>query len=314
MIRLPWRRATSPEAPQTAVPTEPVPDGELRVLTASQVIEHTRTARLIDALNVKLGFPARLVETGVLPVVHAYAEFAQMLPASTAREPTTPGGLFVHGIEAAGIALDYRRGQILPKGAPPEVIGEQAHRWTYAVLIATLLHEVDEPLTALRVQMRRTATALEPWWPVMGALTTCCALSYRWGTAPDSASELRGKLPLLLFDRFVPTPIVEWLAADTALVRELLRHLSREAAGRGDALHDLAVRAHAQAAGRALASASLNGADGACHETPPSAAKTDARRQVPERRPARTEAPVPDEFLEPVEDPEMASPPRRKAR
>jgi len=311
-MRFPWRRAKPQEAAPASAPSPTVPEGELSVLTAAQVIERTRAGALIDALRVKLGFPARLFETGVLPVVHAYAEFAQMLPASNARDPVAPGGLFVHGIEAAALALDFRRGQILPKGAAPEVIGEQLHRWTYAVLIAALLHEVDAPLAVLRVEMRKSGSALEPWLPLMGALTTCCALTYCWEQTQADAEELRGKLPLLLFDRFVPTAMVEWLAGDAVLVRDLLRHLAGEGAGRGDALTELAVRAHTQAAGRAPTPRVPDRSAAAQASVPPAA--TESRRGASQRGPKNPQTPADDDFLEAVEEPEAERLPKRKAR
>lgn len=40
-------------------------------------------------------------------------------------------------------ALDYRRGQILPRNTPPETLGALAHRWTYAMFAAALLRDLD---------------------------------------------------------------------------------------------------------------------------------------------------------------------------
>jgi len=56
-------------------------------------------------------------------------------------------------------ALDHRRGQILPRNAPPEILGALAHRWTYAVFAAALLRDVGEGQSDDRVRM------FERWVP-----------------------------------------------------------------------------------------------------------------------------------------------------
>lgn len=106
------------------------------------ILECTGTAGRIDAIRIKLGFPAELFERAVYPVIKAYGESVQLLPASESHHLADSGGLFAHSIEVAGLAFDYRCAQILPPGAAPEAIGEQAHRWTYAVFVAGLLHGV----------------------------------------------------------------------------------------------------------------------------------------------------------------------------
>jgi hypothetical protein len=57
------------------------------------------------------------------------------------------------------MALDHRRGQILPRNAPPEILGALAHRWTYAVFAAALLRDVGGGPSDDRVRM------FERWVP-----------------------------------------------------------------------------------------------------------------------------------------------------
>lgn len=146
-------------AGQPAVPAA-VPEGELPVLTSDVLIERTGTKLLVDVLRTKLGFPPEMFDGAVRPVIAAFAEFVQLLPASESHHHADPGGLFTHTVEVVNLALDLRRGQILPRGAPPEAIGEQAHRWTYAVFVSALLHEVGKPIADLRVVIRKGARAI----------------------------------------------------------------------------------------------------------------------------------------------------------
>ena len=231
-----------------------VPEGELPVLSPDMLIERTGTKSLVDALRTKLGFPPEVFDGTVRPVIARFAEFVQLLPASESHHHAQPGGLFTHAVEVINLALDLRRGQILPRGAPPEAIGEQAHRWTYAVFVAALLHGVGKPIADLRVVMRKGPAACEPWSPLAGSMLARGATSYRVEfTEPVSRhDELHRTLPVVLFNRFVPEAILGWLSTDCALVRELLSHLAGDTAAEKGVLHELVSRADVESVRRNL--------------------------------------------------------------
>ncbi|MBE0624601.1 MAG: TraI domain-containing protein [Burkholderiales bacterium] len=117
-------------------------DAEVSVLGFREFIERTRSASLIERLRIRLGFPREVFERAVRPVIEGYAQFVQLPSASESRQPGNSDELFTRALEVASRALDYRRGQILPRGAAPEEIGAQAHRWTYAVFVAALLCDI----------------------------------------------------------------------------------------------------------------------------------------------------------------------------
>ncbi len=125
---------------QSVRESAPRTESDWPLIELPALVERTRSATLIDLLRVKLGFPREVFERAVHPVVERYAQFAQLRPAPEPQRHAHPGGLFVRGLELGSRALDYRRGQILPRGAAPEVIGAHAHRWTYAVFLAALVH------------------------------------------------------------------------------------------------------------------------------------------------------------------------------
>ncbi|MBI4294449.1 MAG: TraI domain-containing protein [Betaproteobacteria bacterium] len=254
-------RVIEPPAGQHAVPANPSDrqlEEDLPVLTADMLIERTGTKPLVDVLRTKLGFPAEVFDGTVRPVIAAFAEFVQLLPASESHHHAKPGGLFVHSVEVVNLALDLRRGQILPRGASPEAIGEQAHRWTYAVFVAALLHDVDRAIADLRVVMRKGAAGSEAWSPLGGSMLACGATSYRveFTERVSRRYELHGKVPVLLFNRVVPESILEWLYAEGALVRELPSQLAGDEAGDDGALHQLVCRADAESVRRDLLSGS----------------------------------------------------------
>ena len=228
--------------------------GELPVLGFDGLTERTGTRPVVDALRAKLGFPPEMYDAAVRPVIDAFAEFVQLLPASESHHHAEPGGLFTHTIEVASFALDYRRGQVLPKGAPPEAIGEQAHRWTYAIFIAALLHDVGKPIADLRIQLRKGPSVKEPWSPLAGSMAACGATSYRVEFVPRESRqyELHGKLSVLLLNRFVPASILGWCSADDGLMRELLSYLAGEKAAQEGVLYRLVSRADSESVRRNL--------------------------------------------------------------
>jgi len=156
-----------------------------------------------------MGWPREVFEPVVRPVIAGYAAFVHGLPATESQQEAHSGARsgtrFTHALQVGSRALDFRRGRILPRGAPPEVIGAQAHRWTYAVFVAALLH--------------------------------------------DTRHE---RLAAQLLNRFVPPLVLEWLAADPALMRELVAFLSGDDSASTGVVSELVRRAAGQSQDRDL--------------------------------------------------------------
>jgi hypothetical protein len=160
---------------------------------------------LVDLIRIKMGFPSEVFEPVVRPVIEGYAAYLHGLPATESRPQAATGARFTHALQVGSRALDFRRGQILPRGAAPEVIGAQAHRWTYAVFVAALLHD----------------------------------------TRHEGLAEQ-------LLNRFVPPLVLEWLAADPVLMRELVTFLSGDDSAPTGAISELVQRAAGQSPSRDL--------------------------------------------------------------
>lgn len=151
------------------------------------IIDRAGLAHLIVLLRIKMGFPADVFDHAVRPLIDGYAEFVQLLPVAESRRYGEPGGQLYRAMAMALRALDHRRGHILPRGAPPEIIGAQAHRWTYAVFAAALLRDAVES-----------------------------------ASPQESAGEFDGKAAVQVFERCVPPIILIWLQEDAGLMAELL--------------------------------------------------------------------------------------------
>ena len=119
---------------------------ERPALTAKEVVERSGVANLMVLVRVRMGFPPETFALAAQPLIERYAEYVQLESVPGSLRYGGPGGRLHRALAIALRALDHRRGQILPRNAPPETLGALAHRWTYAVLAAALLREVgSEP-------------------------------------------------------------------------------------------------------------------------------------------------------------------------
>jgi hypothetical protein len=229
--------------PARLEPTEEV-SGALPVLHYGSIVERTASRPLVELLRIKLGMPREVFDSAVRPVIEAYAQYVQLLPAVPARQAMPPF-LFVSSLTTVLRALDYRRGQILPRGAPPEVIGAQMHRWTYAVFIAALLCEIDEAVNGLAVTMWCRDGGAVRWMPTSGDMHASGALRYRVEGLKDAATATQspGNLALLVLDRIVPPSVIAWLTAEPESMAALRGFLAGDDAGGSGAIASIVKRA-----------------------------------------------------------------------
>jgi len=153
---------------------------ERPALCAQAIIDRSGAVNLIVLLRVRMGFPAESFALAARPLIDGYAEFVQLRPVPGSSRYGGPGGQLQRGLVIALRALDHRRGQILPRNAPPEILGALAHRWTYAVFAAALLRDVGSEPSA------DAARRFEGWVP---------GLIQRWlGEDAALVAELRAVL------------------------------------------------------------------------------------------------------------------------
>jgi hypothetical protein len=132
---------------------------ERPALCAQAIIDRSGAANLIVLLRVRMGFPAESFALAARPLIDGYAEFVRLRPIPGSSRYDGPGGQLQRGLVTALRALDHRRGQILPRNAPPEILGALAHRWTYAVFAAALLRDAG------RAQSDDSMRMFERWVP-----------------------------------------------------------------------------------------------------------------------------------------------------
>lgn len=153
---------------------------ERLALTAKEVMERSGVANLVVLVRVRMGFPPETFALAAQPLIERYAEYVQLESVSGSLRYDGPGGRLHRALAIVLRALDHRRGQILPRNAPPETLGALAHRWTYAVFAAALLRDVGSEPSA------DAARRFEGWVP---------GLIQRWlGEDAALVAELRAVL------------------------------------------------------------------------------------------------------------------------
>jgi len=218
--------------------------GDLPVLDYVSLVERTQSNPLIELLRIKLGMPREVFDCAVRPVIEGYAQYVQLLPAVPSRQ-ARPSWLLVDALTRVLRALDCRRGQILPRGAPPEVIGAQMHRWTYAVFIAALLCDIDGAMNELKVTIWGRDGSQVRWMPSTGAMQASGAQRYRVECLERAATATNptGSLALLLMDRIVPPAVFAWLTAEPEPMGELRGFLAGDGTTGSGAIASIVMRA-----------------------------------------------------------------------
>lgn len=134
-------------------------ESEWPALSAQAIVDRSGATNLIVLLRVRMGFPAESFALAARPLIDGYAKFVQLRPIPGSSRYGGPGGQLQRGLVTALRALDHRRGQILPRSAPPEILGALTHRWTYAVFAAALLRDAG------RAQSDDSVRMFERWVP-----------------------------------------------------------------------------------------------------------------------------------------------------
>ena len=205
----------------------------LAVQPGAEVLTQLRLQGHIDGCRERMGFDAALFQNDCLPVILQAAEWAQLLPASESHHHAQPGGLVTHMMESAVHALRFRQGYLLPVGAAPEDIPERRHRWTYAVFLAALLHDIGRPMADLQIPVWRANKPSGAWQPLAGSLIDQGLTHYSVSFEITRDYDLHKKLPVILLQRLVPPHVLAWLAADAQLMTELTSYLSGDESYKG---------------------------------------------------------------------------------
>lgn len=209
--------------------TEP---GWLRVLNAPDLLQCVKANKALAEIWRQSRQSEEVWHRDLLPAIHRYAEFVQLMPASEAHHHAHAGGLLSHTIEMLLAAVTWRNGRFLPEGSPIEVIDAQRDQWTYVVFYAALLHDIAKPMTDLRIQWRCDGMADSVrWMPAGGSLHQIMEQrkegEYWVDFAPKSQRDYTAhtRLAQTLLPRIAPASALSFLSREPIALAALENYL-----------------------------------------------------------------------------------------
>ncbi|RVU42859.1 hypothetical protein EOE66_21535 [Rubrivivax rivuli] len=242
-----------PRPSRPAAAPAPRPPAHIPVRGFDGIVAATSTAKLVQLVERKTRLSQANFTKDCQPVLESLAEFVQMLPASESHHHAHPGGLWQHLLEVADAALTFRAGMELPPGAGTEERKRLEHRWTYAVFVAALLHDVGKPVTDVRVTLyTEDPRDGRAWTPLAGPMRAFGAHWYSLTFADPTERDYQAhaKLGAMLLHTFVPPRVTRWLAEEGDVLAQLLAYLSGE--DKDGALGSLIKRADSDSVRRNL--------------------------------------------------------------
>jgi len=164
----------------------------LLVLEAGPLIARLEVGSLITGIRDHSHASADNFQRHYAPVIDRVLEFAQLLPASESHHHAQPGGMALHTLETALHAL------------------KAAHD--------------------LCITYDSAAHSNAVWNPLVGSLLELAATSYQVDFAHAAARSYAAhrRFPLVLLPKFVPAPVLGWLAEEGTLLQDLADYLCGE--------------------------------------------------------------------------------------
>ena len=236
-------------------------DGWLRILGATDLLRLVHGGRVLDTMWRQSRLAQIVWERDLLPAVHRYAEYVQLMPASESHHHAHVGGLLSHTLEMTLAAMTWRNGQFFPEGADVEEMDAQRDEWTYVVFFAALLHDIGKIMADLRIGW--ICTGMEAplrWVPMSGPLTAMVQArtggEYLVEFTPKSARDYQAhaRLATILLQQVAPATALSFLARRPQAFEALTQYLS--GADKGSMLAQLIRRADQTSTKQALASGS----------------------------------------------------------
>lgn len=217
-----------PPGPQGGESVATRPNEQLPILDAQALLDKVGMQGMVGVIRNRLGLTRENFERDALPALHRFAEFAQLLPASESHHHAQPGGLLIHTLEVTSFALTLRQGYKLPVGAAPEDQIRLAPAWTFAVMLAALLHDVGKPVSDVLVQLfgDNPRQPLGQWQPLSGAMGQTPGATHYLVDFPEQKNyAAHQRLGVALLHALVGSHTLHWLSSDPQLLAQLIAYL-----------------------------------------------------------------------------------------
>lgn len=229
------------------------PAGFLRSLSAAELLQPHQG--LLYQLQELAGVTEPVFHGFYQAALINFARFVQQLPASEVHHHAGPGGLLLHSLEVAVLALKIRRSYLFSAEGGAEEIARKADLWTYAVFVGALCHDLAKPVMDQQVDVvTQPGQPGRAWLPFQQYIDEQGGY-YQTRFIRDRRYRLHEKAAPLLIYRIVPLVGLEWLRSDPAIFTQWLATLAGDLES-ADAIGTLVHQADGQSVARNLGAGS----------------------------------------------------------
>jgi integrating conjugative element relaxase (TIGR03760 family) len=213
----------------TSLAATAVPDGLLQIKSAKALLGNSNRTARIQHIEQLSSFPKKHFDVLCLPVIDAVAEFLQELPASEHHHHAYIGGALDHALEVAETALQLRKAYLLPSGAEPEQIVKRQDKWTYAIFLGAILHDIGKPAVDQMVTLYDAHYKLIGSWNPWAQRAIANVERAEWYAVkynPMRVHKFHERVAPMIAKELIPAAGMTWLTEDqeafVALVSMLL--------------------------------------------------------------------------------------------
>lgn len=213
-----------------AAPEPLIMADKLRVLDADTLIQILDLQPPLANIKANLSLSDENWHKDAEPMLYAYIEFVQRLPASESHHHAGDGGLVRHTLDVAALALIAAAAKSWPPGAKTEDIARLSAVWRFGILVAALLHDIGKTLTGFDVALFERANEDKGtvWMADAGSMLCSGRRFYRVSFADTKAPyQAHASAAWAFFQVIVPAHVRRWMAeADPQLILTLKQYLS----------------------------------------------------------------------------------------
>lgn len=194
-----------------------------------------------------------------LPTLTNLALYLQDFPASQNHHHCYKGGFLDHAFEVINIALKKRNALMLPRGVTVEQQNNKKDIWSYAVFIASAMHDIGKINSDLIIKLYdKEQTLLGRWNPWSGDMHTLGACYYDYSYNTKRNYKTHTLIAPTMLTHIVSVASLDYLKSDDELFNNVLLAILGRYAESGD-IGDIIKEADGQSA--ALSFANTNTQD-----------------------------------------------------
>lgn len=235
-------------------------------------------AELIERIRSALGFSREEFATLVLPVIHRYAEFVHLLPASESHHHRGAGGLFRHGLEVAFWAAQASEAVIFSMEGSPRERRNNEPRWRLASCFAGMLHDVGKPLSDVSVSDKDGTLIWDPYVSSLYGWADSNSVDRYFLRWRQNRHKRHERFSTLAIHTILPTEVIQYLSGGgTEVMFALLEAIS--GGGMNQPVTKLMMRADQESVTRDLKNSRLD-VDGFAYGVPVERYVFDAIRRL----------------------------------